>query len=136
MKRSLAALGVLLVFACVGIAWLLSHPTEHVVIERVPAPTTTVAATARLPADTTYAEFQRNLMTSLKQQGDLGKAPSAVGPITMDCALPKQWTAGAVFDCNVFEFGGISEMGTATITVESTNPGQQFTYEFTWQANS
>ena len=72
-----------------------------------------------------YAAFQANLLQGLQLSQHVSSAS------TVDCVLPSTWTPGGTFNCDVFAASGTS-LGTADITIETTNPGEPFSYEYIW----
>lgn len=73
-----------------------------------------------------YASFQSQLIETVNTQYSVDAA-------TVNCILPSTWTPGGQFNCDVFAAAG-TNLGTATITIDTTNPGEQASWEYTWAA--
>ena len=71
-----------------------------------------------------YSQFQTQLKDSLR-------ASYGVNAGAVDCVLPSSWVPGDQFGCDVFSPSN-SSIGSVTVTVQSTNPGQSASWEYQW----
>jgi hypothetical protein len=100
---------------------------------------TTVVPSPSLPAGTTYEQVKKAILSALDDwwadNSSVGKGFPPYGDV--DCVLPPRWAPGEQFSCTTLAKGyPPASDGTATIYIESANPGQKFTILAGWQSNS
>jgi hypothetical protein len=113
-----------------AVAYFATHPTVR--IERVQIVATTTLP-RDLPAGVSYSKVKAKVILGLDRwwtANEKGRPPYS----QTACVLPKPWAPGRQFTCTTFDSSGSSD-GTATVWIESANPGEPFTIVVSWSAS-
>lgn len=115
-----------------ALGYFATHPTVR--IERVYiAPTTTTTMVPNLPPGVSYQAVKAAVLLELHyayaSTTNVGKGMAPF--ISIECVLPNTWAAGKTFQCTTFDRNNVGD-GTAAVSIETPDPGQQFTIVSTW----
>lgn len=81
---------------------------------------------------TSLTAFESQLETQLSETPPKGFGVSGI--TSVQCALPNSWTAGKVFACYAYDVNS-NEIGALRVTIETTQPGQEWDANLYWQPN-